>query len=122
MVKELYIPDGVRRCRDRLWEAGWPTYPVGGCVRDLLLGRTPGDFDLTTAARPETVMALFPRTVPTGMRHGTVPVPTGDGPVEITTFRRESGYTDGRHPGEVRLTPRWRRIWPGGILPSMPWL
>ena len=103
MVKELYILDGVRRCRDRLWEAGWPTYPVGGCVRDLLLGRTPGDFDLTTAARPEIVMALFPRTVPTGMRHGTVTVLTGDGPVEITTFRRESGYTDGRHPGEVRF-------------------
>lgn len=103
MVKELCIPDGVRLCRDRLWEAGWPTYPVGGCVRDLLLGRTPGDFDLTTAARPETVMALFPRTVPTGVRHGTVTVLTGDGAVEVTTFRRESGYTDGRHPGEVRF-------------------
>ena len=74
---------------------------ITGCVRDLLLGRTPGDFDVCTDARPERVMELFPHTVPTGLRHGTVTVRTEDGPVEVTTFRREGGYADGRHPDAV---------------------
>lgn len=88
-------------CLTRLWEAGEPAYPVGGCVRDLLLGRTPGDVDVCTAARPEAVMALFPAAVPTGLKHGTVTVPTETGNVEITTFRREGGYADARHPDAV---------------------
>ena len=65
------------------------------------LGRTPGEFDVCTDARPERVMELFPHTVPTGLRHGTVTVRTEDGPVEVTTFRREAGYADGRHPDAV---------------------
>ena len=85
----------------RLRRAGYEAYPVGGCVRDLLLGRTPGDWDVTTSARPEAVMELFERTVPTGIKHGTVTVLTEAGPVEVTTFRRESGYADGRHPDAV---------------------
>ncbi|MEA4954214.1 MAG: tRNA nucleotidyltransferase [Pseudoflavonifractor sp.] len=95
------LPSGPGACLDCLWASGWAAYPVGGCVRDLLLGRTPGDVDICTAARPETVLALFPDAVPTGLKHGTVTVPTPDGPVEITTFRREGGYADGRHPGTV---------------------
>lgn len=100
-VKNICLPGGVEDCRRTLWAAGWPAYPVGGCVRDLLMGRTPGDYDMTTAAPPERVMALFPRSVPTGLKHGTVTVLTGDGPVEVTTFRREGGYADGRHPDAV---------------------
>lgn len=95
------LPDGPAACLARLRAAGWAAYPVGGCVRDLLLGRAPGDVDLCTAARPETMLALFPEAVPTGLKHGTITVPTPDGPVEITTFRREGGYTDGRHPDAV---------------------
>ena len=95
------IPAGVRGCLDTLRQAGYAAHPVGGCVRDLLLGRTPGDYDLCTSARPEQVMALFERTIPTGIQHGTVTVLTGDGPVEVTTFRREGGYADGRHPDGV---------------------
>ena len=95
------IPAQVQGCMEVLRRAGHAVHPVGGCVRDLLLGRTPGDFDLCTSARPEQVMALFPRTVPTGVKHGTVTVLTGDGPVEVTTFRREEGYADGRHPDAV---------------------
>ena len=95
------IPAGVRGCLDTLRQAGYAAHPVGGCVRDLLLGRTPGDYDLCTSARPEQVMALFERTIPTGIQHGTVTVLTGDGPVEVTTFRRERGYADGRHPDGV---------------------
>ena len=95
------IPKGVNGALDALRRAGWAAHPVGGCVRDLLLGRTPGDWDVCTDARPEQVMALFPRTAPTGLKHGTVTVLTEDGPVEVTTFRREGGYADGRHPDEV---------------------
>lgn len=95
------LPAGVKHCLDTLRGAGYAAHPVGGCVRDLLLGRTPGDFDLCTSARPEQTMALFDRTVPTGLKHGTVTVLTADGPVEVTTFRREGGYADGRHPDGV---------------------
>ena len=100
-MKGWPIPGGVRACLDTLRRTGHAAYPVGGCVRDLLLGRTPGDFDVCTDARPERVMELFPHTVPTGLRHGTVTVRTEDGPVEVTTFRREAGYADGRHPDAV---------------------
>ncbi len=92
---------GALECLERLNGAGWESYPVGGCVRDLLLGRRPGDVDLCTAALPQTVMALFSNAVPTGLKHGTVTVPTADGPIEITTFRREAGYADARHPDAV---------------------
>ncbi len=92
---------GAQACLERLKLAGKESYPVGGCVRDLLLGRAPGDVDVCTAARPEEVMALFPDAVPTGLKHGTVTVPTADGPIEITTFRREGGYADARHPDGV---------------------
>ena len=100
-MAEIRIPAAVAGCRSRLEDAGYPAYLVGGCVRDLLLGRIPADYDLTTAARPEQVMELFERTVPTGLKHGTVTVLTADGPVEVTTFRREEGYADGRHPDRV---------------------
>lgn len=92
---------GAEECLAVLTGAGCAAYPVGGCVRDLLLGRARGDVDICTSARPEEVMALFPRAVPTGIAHGTVTVPTGDGNIEITTFRREGGYADSRHPDAV---------------------
>ena len=96
------IPGGVAALCARLRSAGREAYPVGGCVRDLLLGRTPGDWDVATSARPEEVMALFERTVPTGIKHGTVTVLTGAGGVEVTTFRAEGGYA-GR--GDLRRRP-----------------
>ena len=99
-MKGWPIPGGVRACLDTLRRTGHAAYPVGGCVRDLLLGRTPGDFDVCTDARPERVMELFPHTVPTGLRHGTVTVRTEDGPVEVTTFRREAGTVALKHPPE----------------------
>ena len=95
------LPESVSVCLATLRAGGWEAYPVGGCVRDLLLGREPGDYDVTTSARPETVQTLFPRTAPTGLRHGTVTVLTEGGPIEVTTFRREGGYADGRHPDAV---------------------
>ena len=94
-------PENVKICFAVLRQGGHRGYLVGGCVRDLTMGRTPGDWDMTTDARPEEVMSLFPRTVPTGLKHGTVTVLLPGGSVEVTTFRRESGYSDGRHPDQV---------------------
>ena len=85
----------------KLEAAGYPAYFVGGCVRDSLLGRPVHDWDVTTAARPEEVMALFPRCVPTGIAHGTVTVLWQGASFEVTTFRTEGAYSDGRHPDAV---------------------
>ena len=94
-------PAPVAACCGALRRAGYEACPVGGCVRDLLLGRAPGDWDIATSARPEAVTALFERTVPTGLKHGTVTVLLGGMALEVTTFRGESGYSDGRHPDRV---------------------
>lgn len=95
------VPGPVRTCCETLWAAGETACPVGGCVRDSLLGRTPGDWDVATSARPETVQTLFVRTVPTGLRHGTVTVLLDGMSLEVTAFRREEGYSDGRRPDRV---------------------
>ncbi len=87
----------VRRLRD----AGYEAYLVGGCVRDLLRGVEPEDYDVATSARPEAVMALFPRTVPVGVSFGVVLVLEGGTCYEVATFRTESGYADGRRPMHV---------------------
>ena len=86
-----------------LCAAGFPAYYVGGCVRDRLLGRPVHDWDVTTAALPEEVMALFEHCVPTGIRHGTVTVFLDGAQAEVTTFRTEGVYLDGRHPSEMRF-------------------
>lgn len=104
-MRDWPIPPGVADCLDALRQAGYAAHPVGGCVRDLLLGRTPGDYDLCTSALPEQTLALFPGAIPTGLKHGTITVLTASGPVEITTFRQEEGYSDGRHPDQVRFVP-----------------
>jgi len=91
---------GVRLLR-RLAEAGHAAYFVGGCVRDALLGRPVKDIDIATAAKPDEVLALFPDAIPTGLQHGTVTVPFGAWHYEVTTFRAESAYSDGRHPDAV---------------------
>ena len=87
--------------------AGHAAYAVGGCVRDSLLGLTPHDWDLCTSALPQQVMELFgaQRCIPTGLQHGTVTVKQSGALYEITTFRTEDTYTDGRHPDEVHFVP-----------------
>ncbi|GHV84675.1 hypothetical protein AGMMS50230_02830 [Spirochaetia bacterium] len=82
--------------------AGKEVYLVGGAVRDLLLGRASADWDLATNARPEEVTALFKRVIPTGIKHGTVTIRHKGTSIEVTTFRTESEYSDGRRPDEVR--------------------
>ncbi len=85
----------------RLKERGFEAYLVGGCVRDMVRGKEPKDFDLATSARPEEVQASFRKTIPTGLEHGTVTVLSRGTPVEVTTFRTEGEYLDARRPSSV---------------------
>ena len=101
----MYIPNSVLELIDRLEEAGYETWVVGGCVRDHLMGNVPHDYDCCTAAAPEQMQAIFAdrQLVLAGLKHGTVGVVTDSGVVEITTFRTEGGYLDARHPDWVRF-------------------
>ena len=101
MREKISVPEDVAALCGTLRKAGHRACPVGGCVRDSLLGAEPGDWDVTTTAAPEEVMALFPRSVLTGGAHGTVTVLTEHRAVEVTPFRGESGSSDGRHPDQV---------------------
>jgi len=88
----------------RLREQGFQAYWVGGCVRDLVLGRAPADFDITTDATPTEVIRLFPQSLTVGAQFGVVIVARPEGDFEVATFRSDGRYTDGRHPAEVRYT------------------
>ena len=101
----IKIPEKANQIIARLTEAGYEAYVVGGCVRDALLGRRAADWDITTNARPKQVKALFSRTVDTGIQHGTVTVLRGKEGFEVTTYRIDGEYQDGRHPSEVIFTP-----------------
>ena len=100
----MEIPAPVEEIIEKLNLAGYEAYVVGGCVRDSLLKRQPGDWDITTSARPEEVKALFKRTVDTGIQHGTVTVMKGKTGYEVTTYRIDGEYEDGRHPKSVEFT------------------
>ena len=101
----MYIPNSVLELINKLEDAGYETWVVGGCVRDHLMGNVPHDYDCCTAAEPETMQAIFAgrQLVLAGLKHGTVGVVTEEGVVEITTFRTEGGYLDSRHPDWVRF-------------------
>ena len=101
----MILPEQIVRCLQALERAGYAAYLVGGCVRDDLMGISPQDFDLCTAALPEQIAAVFsgiPQDL-TGVRHGTVKLLTEGMEVEITTFRREGSYRDNRHPDWVEF-------------------
>jgi poly(A) polymerase len=121
MKETAPLPDAKQHATDivrTLRERGHQAYFNGGCVRDLLLGREPADYDVATDATPQQVMQIFPRTLAVGEQFGVVLVPvlpsepplTGEGArrsigaVEVATFRSDVGYSDGRHPDEVRFT------------------
>ena len=103
----IRMDEGAAELLDTLHMAGYAAYVVGGCVRDSLLGLTPHDWDLCTSALPQQVMELFgaQRCIPTGLQHGTVTVKQSGALYEITTFRTEGTYTDGRHLDEVHFVP-----------------
>lgn len=103
MRKEYINPMAIKVCQT-LQDQGYQSFIVGGCVRDLILEQEPKDWDITTNASPEVVMNIFPKTIPTGLKHGTVTVVMGEGlanQFEVTTFRVEGQYTDGRRPESV---------------------
>lgn len=100
----IQMPENVKKIIRILRDAGYEAYAVGGCVRDSLLGRSPHDWDITTSALPKQVKALFRRTVDTGIVHGTVTVMLGREGYEVTTYRVDGIYEDGRHPKQVTFT------------------
>ena len=105
---KIQMPEKVAHIIHTIQEAGDEAYAVGGCVRDSILGRTPDDWDITTSARPQEVKALFGRTVDTGLQHGTVTVLMGREGFEVTTYRIDGTYEDGRHPSQVTFTASLR--------------
>jgi len=100
----FFLPENVSFIINKLTAAGFEAYAVGGCVRDMLLGIEPKDWDITTSAEPYEVKALFRRTVDTGIKHGTVTVLVGDEAYETTTYRLDGKYEDSRHPSEITFT------------------
>lgn len=101
---QMRIPKQVEEILAGLREHGYEAFAVGGCVRDTLLGKEPGDWDITTSARPEQVKRVFGKTIDTGLQHGTVTVMREHVGYEITTYRIDGEYEDGRHPKEVSFT------------------
>ena len=101
---EIRIPPGAARILRVLEDHGYEAFVVGGGVRDSLLGRNPNDWDITTSALPLQVKALFRRTIDTGLKHGTVTILMDGEPFEVTTYRVDGEYLDGRHPSEVTFT------------------
>ena len=106
MSKQIHIelPKEVKNIINTIIEAGYEAYAVGGSIRDCLIGRKPGDYDITTSAMPSDIKRLFRRTIDTGIEHGTVTVMIGDTGYEITTYRIDGKYEDSRHPKEVVFT------------------
>lgn len=101
---EIILPKKVKIIIDTLCAHGYEAYAVGGCVRDSLLGRIPGDWDITTSAHPEETKGLFRKTFDTGIEHGTVTVLIDGEGFEVTTYRIDGEYEDSRHPSEVEFT------------------
>ena len=100
----ITLPTKVKQIISKLEKADFEAYAVGGCVRDSILGRSPEDWDITTSAKPEEVKRLFSTTIDTGLQHGTVTVVIEKEGFEVTTFRLDGDYTDGRHPDRVAFT------------------
>lgn len=97
----LFIPPEIQFIIERLQKNGFEAYLVGGCVRDMLMDITPHDYDITTSAPPEIILSLFEKTVPTGIKHGTVTVINSSFAAEVTTYRTDGEYSDHRRPERV---------------------
>ena len=105
---QMTMPQEVVRIINTLEQHGYEAYAVGGCVRDAMLGREPEDWDITTSAKPLEVKGLFRKTIDTGLQHGTITVMVNGEGYEVTTYRIDGEYEDGRHPKEVAFTTSLR--------------
>ena len=99
----INIPKNVKFIIDTYYNNNYEAFMVGGCVRDSLLGLKPKDFDITTSALPEITEDLFTKTIPTGIKHGTVTVVINKENFEVTTYRTEGNYIDNRRPEKVEF-------------------
>ncbi len=99
----MKLPNDVQYILDKLSENGFEAFIVGGCVRDALLNKNPQDYDITTNALPEKIEELFQKTIPTGIKHGTVTVLINQKPYEVTTYRVDGEYEDNRKPKDVKF-------------------
>ena len=97
----MHTPLEVTLLCEILHRAGFEAWIVGGAVRDTLMNREVHDYDIATSAKPEEVLQIFPRVIETGLKHGTVTVCMGEGHYEVTTYRADGEYFDGRRPSEV---------------------
>ena len=104
MINNIYLPPAVAKIISQLNDGGYEAYVVGGCVRDSIMNKAPTDWDVTTSAEPPQVKRLFRRTYDTGIAHGTVTVVMDSKNYEVTTFRIDGKYLDGRHPEHVEFT------------------
>lgn len=100
----ISLPEKVRYIINTITKAGYEAFAVGGCIRDSILGQIPDDWDITTSASPHQVKRLFAWTLDTGIKHGTVTVMLDKEGFEVTTYRIDGDYEDGRHPKEVTFT------------------
>lgn len=103
MEFKIELPKSVKFIIDKFKENGFESYAVGGCVRDSLINRKVNDWDITTNAKPEDTINIFEKTVPTGIKHGTVTVILDKENFEVTTYRIDGKYKDGRHPEKVQF-------------------
>lgn len=106
----INLPFEVKKIIEIINSHSYAAYAVGGCVRDMVMGNTPNDFDITTSAQPEKIIEIFKscgiKTIPTGIKHGTVSVYMSEKIYEITTFRTDGDYKDSRHPESVSFTDK----------------
>ena len=103
MNRKIDLPINVKFIMNTLWNSGYDSYIVGGCVRDSILKRNPNDWDITTEAEPNEIIKLFDKVVLTGVKHGTVTVILDKEQYEVTTYRFDGEYEDGRHPQQVKF-------------------
>lgn len=101
---KLVMPNNIKNIIEKLENHGYEAYAIGGCVRDCIMGKIPYDWDITTSATPHQVKQVFDKTFDTGIKHGTVTVLYEEGSYEVTTFRADGEYLDGRHPENVEFT------------------
>ncbi|MGL4571570.1 MAG: CCA tRNA nucleotidyltransferase [Clostridium sp.] len=99
----IIIPSNVKYIIDTFYNNNYEAFMVGGCIRDALLNKLPKDYDIATSAKPEITESLFNKTIPTGIKHGTITVLIDNEPFEVTTYRTEGEYKDNRHPLAVNF-------------------